>query len=453
MSRPSDPKSRPFRRGRVSRRTALGAGAAAASSLLLAPFVHARTRLRQEESASAAPLRSRLKLAAIGVGNRGSANLAGVLSEDVAYVCDVDELLLQRGVDQVRAAGQPKPTTFTDWRDLLTNVSDLDGVVISTPDHTHAAIARWALQRKLPVYCEKPLTRTVQEARELQDLAKSSGVATQMGTQIHAWDNYRRVVEALRTGAIGAVHNVHVVCSKSWSGGRFPDQSAPATPVPKGLNWDLWLGPTPDRPYASGVHPANWRRFWTFGNGTVGDMAAHWIDLVHWALELTPPKTIEVEGPSPHEVGTPDGMHVRWTHGRANGQPDVDVHWWDGSMKWPDAPLPDCHVFEGTKGRLISTYGSMEVQLVEPGAEPWAPPKATIESSPGHYVEWLSRIKDPAAPAPLCEFGYAGPLTESILLATVAYRAGGKITWDAAAMDAGPGTPFLQAEERQGWRA
>ncbi len=438
----------------MGRRTILNAGAAAASSLFLAPFVHGRTRLHQEESAAVAPLRSRLKLAAIGAGNRAAANIAGVLSsDDVAYVCDVDEELLRRGVDQVVAAGQPKPQTFVDWRDLLTNIKDLDGVVISTPDHTHAAIARWALAKKLPVYCEKPLTRTVQEARELQELARSAGVATQMGTQIHARDNYRRVVEAIRSGAIGAVHNVHVVCSKSWSRGVFPEASTPPAKAPKGLRWDLWLGPTADRPYSPGVHPANWRRFWAFGNGTVGDMAAHWIDLVHWALELTPPKSIDVEGPEPDAVGTPEGMHVRWTHGRANSDSSVDVHWWDGNMKWPEAPLPDCHVFLGTKGRLVSTYGSMEVQLNEPDAEPWVPPTPTIESSPGHYAEWLNRIKDPSAPAPLCEFGYSGPLTESILLASVAYRAGGKITWDPTAMDAGPGTPFLNEEEREGWRS
>ena len=439
--------------GSIPRRTVLRTGAAAASSLFLAPFIHARTRSNQEQTGATAPLRSRLKLAAIGAGNRASSNIAGVLSEDIAVMCDVDDQLLERGVDQVVAAGQPKPRTFEDWRDLLTEMTDLDGVVISTPDHTHAAIARWALSKKLPVYCEKPLTRTVQEARDLQILAKEAGVATQMGTQIHARDNYRRVVEALRSGAIGTVRNVHVVCSKSWSGGVFQEPGdAPASP-PKGLNWDLWLGPTPERAYSAGVHPANWRRFWAFGNGTVGDMAAHWIDLVHWALELTPPKSIEVEGPEPDDVSTPEGMHVRWTHGRQHDESQVDVHWWDGNMKWEEAPLDDCHVFVGTKGRLISTYGSMKVELSEPGAEPWVAPEKTIISSPGHYVEWLNRIKDASAPAPLCEFDYSGPLTESILLAAVAYRAGGKITWDPETMDAGPGSKFIAEEERTGWRA
>lgn len=451
MSRPSAPSPSASPQPQIGRRSVLRTGAAAASSLFLAPFIHARQS--QAGGEAVAPIRSQLKLAAIGAGNRAAANIAGVLSEDVAYLCDVDDLLLQRGIEQVTAAGQPRPTTYKDWRELLSGVADLDGVVISTPDHTHAAIARWALSRGLPVYCEKPLTRTVAEARELRELAQVSGVATQMGTQIHANENYRRVVEALRSGAIGTVRNVHVVCSTRWSGGTFHDPSTGPVKVPKGMDWDLWLGPTPLRPYSPGVHPANWRRFWAFGNGTVGDMATHWIDLVHWALELRPPKAIDVEGPEPNDVGTPDWMHVRWTHSRINGEDDVDVHWWDGSKKWEEAPLPDCHVFVGTKGRLVSTYGSMEVQLSEPKAEPWVPPEPSIAPSPGHYAEWLNRIKDASAPQPLCNFGYSGPLTESILLAAVAYRAGGKITWEPDTMDAGPGKQFIAAEERDGWRA
>ncbi len=429
-----------------TRRSVLRTAAAAAGTIFTAPFIHARTR--QEEVAGSAPIRSHLKLAAIGAGNRGASNIAGVLSEDVAYLCDVDAGLLARGIAQVEKAGQPRPGTFRDWRELLTKVDDLDGIVISTPDHTHAAIARWALSlpKPLPVYCEKPLTRTVEEAAELQRLAAASGVATQMGTQIHATENYRRVVEALRSGAIGTVHSAHVVCSKSWSGGAFQE----AKPAPEGLDWDLWLGPTPARPYSERIHPGDWRRYWAFGNGTVGDMAAHWIDLVHWALELGPPKSIEVEGPPVDEVGTPTWMRARWTHGRLKGEGDVDVHWWDGGKKWPEAPLDNCHVFLGTKGRLISTYGSMKVELTD--GEEWEAPEPTIPPSPGHYVEWLSRIKDGNAPRPLCNFDYAAPLTESLLLAGVAYRAGGKITWDPVKRDAGPGSRFLMEEEREGWK-
>ncbi|MEM9379927.1 MAG: Gfo/Idh/MocA family oxidoreductase [Planctomycetota bacterium] len=419
---------------RPTRRRVLGGAAALSASIAAAPFV--RTR----------PLCDRLKLAAVGAANRGSANIAGVLSHDVAALCDVDTNLLARGVGQVETAGQKRPKTYIDWRELLDEEKDLAGLVISTPDHTHAAIARAALRRGIPVYCEKPLTRTVAEARELLDLSRAAGVPTQMGTQIHARDNYRRVVEAIRSGAIGEVQAVHVVCAKSWSDGRYGE----AKPVPRGLDWDLWLGPTAERPYCDGVHPAQWRRFWAFGTGTVGDMACHWVDLVHWALDLGTPNAIEVEGPEVHPDGTPKWMHVRWGHPAIEGRGAVEVHWWDGGMKPDFAPRENCHVFLGDAGRLVSTYDWMEVQLDEPGAT-WTPPEPTIESSPGHHVEWLRAIENSDPNAPLCRFEYSVPLTESVLLATVAYRAGGKITWDAETATPSSGAEFVSAEERDGW--
>lgn len=423
----------------LTRRSVLRTAGACAASVAAAPFIHARTP------------RSRLKLAAIGAANRAAANIAGVLSEDVALMADVDAGLLARGVAQVERAGQPKPKTYVDWRELLTKEEDLDGVVISTPDHLHAPVAEWALKRKLPVYCEKPLTRTVGEARRLRALAKEAGVATQMGTQIHATDNYRRVVEALRAKAIGEVQRVDVICSKSWSGGTFGEAQA----APEGLAWDLWLGPTEARPYCPGVHPANWRRFWAFGGGTVGDMACHWVDLVHWALELDAPTTVEAKGPQPPDaVGTPSWMHVTWGHPATETRGPVQVHWWDGGETPNEAPAKDCHVFRGTKGTIVSTYSSLDVRLQgEAAGATWEAPPQTIESSPGHYAEWLNAIKDSSAPAPLCEFGYGSRLTEAVLLANVAYRAGGKITWDAAKGEASAGQELIDPPHaREGWK-
>ncbi len=388
---------------------------------------------------------SKLKLAAIGTGNRGSANLAGVLGEDVALLCDVDEGMLARGIRQVSEAGGAKAKTYVDWRELLSGEKDLDGVVVSTPDHTHAAITRAALRRDLPVYCEKPLARTVAEARELAALALEHPVPTQMGIQIHSGDNYRRVVEALRAGVIGEVSKVEIICSKSWSGGSFGE----AAEVPKGLSWDLWLGPTPSRPYTSGVHPADWRRFWAFGNGTLGDMASHWLDLAHWALDLGAPTTISSTGPEPDEVGTPIQQTVVWTHETTPQRGEVRVEWWDGGAKPPGAPLGNCHVFHGSKGKLFSTYGSMNVVLDDKD-DGWASPTPTFEKSPGHYAEWLNAIKG-EGPAALCEFGYSAQLTEAILLGSVAYRAKSEIQWDSAKGTSDKGQEFLAAEEREGW--
>lgn len=424
---------------RLTRRGLIKSSAAAASSLAAAPFIRV------------GPLRSKLKIAAIGAANRGAANIAGVLGEDVAVLCDVDEAMLARGVGQGEKAGQRAPRTFADWRELLSEVDDLDGVVVSTPDHLHAAISRAALRRGLPVYCEKPLTRTVQEARELETLAAEAGVPTQMGTQIHATDNYRRVVEAIEAGVIGDVDRVDVMCATNWSNGKFGTPS----PVPEGLAWDLWLGPTQERPYSEGIHPAHWRRFWQFGSGTVGDMACHWVDLVHWALDLSTPASIAAEGPEPDAVGAPEGMHATWYHEKEGERGPVEVHWWDAGRcpdgeGFEDAPA-NCHVFRGTKGRIVSTYGSMNVRLDDEGAT-WEAPPHSIPSSVGHYEEWLSAIRDDGpADAPLCSFDYASKLTQTVLLATVAFRAGERIDWDADNGTVSAGSEYLAADERDGW--
>lgn len=437
--------NRPTRRGLLRGAAALSASVLSAPSALAGGWAASLAPASLAAAVRTRRPQDRLKLAAIGAAHRAAANIAGVMSEDIALLCDVDAGLLARGVAQIEKGGGPKPKTYVDWRELLEKET-MDGIVVSTPDHTHAAIARAALRKGIPVYCEKPLTRTVAEARQLRALAETAGVPTQMGTQIHSTDNYRRVVEAIQAGAIGDVHTVHVVCSKSWSGGKYGEP----TEVPKGLNWDLWLGPRPERPYCEGVHPANWRRFWDYGGGTVGDMACHWVDLVHWALRLGTPSTVEVEGSAPDEVGTPTWMHARWGHPAIEGRGAVEVHWWDGGKKPEFAPLGDCHVFLGTRGRIVSTYGSMDVQLTDKEAK-WEAPEPSLIKSPGHYVEWLNAIKGEDAPAPLCEFGYASRLTETVLLANVAYRAGGKLTWDDEKGEASAGSEFIAEPERDGW--
>ena len=177
-----------------------------------------------------------------------------------------------------------------------------DAVVVSTADHTHAPAASVALDLGKHVYCEKPLTHTVHEARALAKLAAKNKLATQMGTQIHAEDNYRRVVEMIQGGAIGNVTEVHNWCNKGWSDGRFKTSD---TPAPKNLDWDLWLGPAKERPFSPDIHPANWRRFWEYGSGTFGDMACHVMDLPFWALNLRHPTSVACEGPAVHPDGAP----------------------------------------------------------------------------------------------------------------------------------------------------
>ena len=217
-----------------------------------------------------------IRIGLIGVGNRGAANLAAVGHEHVVALCDVDDRYLKSAANEYQEAA-----TFRDYREMLEADLDLDAVVVSTPDHTHAPASMAAMQRGLHCYCEKPLTHSVEEAKAMAKLG--TGLVTQMGTQIHAGDNYRRVVELMRTKPIGKVTEVHVWCGKDWSGGR---NSAPEPSAPEYLDWKLWLGDRADRPYSDGLHPGSWRRFWEFGGGTLADMGCHYMDLPFWALEL-----------------------------------------------------------------------------------------------------------------------------------------------------------------------
>ena len=253
---------------RISRRSFLKSSALAAASAAVPGAARDITRKIFASD-------QKLRLGVIGVGNRGRDNLNAVAGEHIAALCDVDTAMLAPARERF-----PDARVFRDFREMIATMDDLDAVVVSTPDHTHAPAAAAALRRGLHVYCEKPLTHTVREARTLTELARKHDCVTQMGTQIHAGSNYRRVVERIRSGAIGQVYEVHVFCDKSWSGGERPTDRPP---VPETLDFDLWLGPAPERSYHPAYHPAGWRRWWDFGGGTLADMACHYVDLVHCA--------------------------------------------------------------------------------------------------------------------------------------------------------------------------
>ncbi|HEV2665311.1 MAG TPA: Gfo/Idh/MocA family oxidoreductase, partial [Blastocatellia bacterium] len=253
--------------------------------------------------ASSKSANDKLNIGIIGVGNRAEANISGVKSQNIVALCDIDEEFLRSATEDF-----PKARTYTDFRKLLEQ-PDLDAVVISTADHTHAVATLMALDAGKHVYCEKPLTHTVQEARAVADAAAKTKLATQMGTQIHASSNYRRVVELIQSGAIGSVSEAHAFSHKSWSGAGRPTETQP---VPKHIHFDLWLGPAPTRPYHSQYLPVNWRKWWDFGGGTLGDMGCHYLDLVHWAFGLRHAKTVRAEGPAPDHEMTPPWLIVNY---------------------------------------------------------------------------------------------------------------------------------------------
>jgi len=369
------------------------------------------------------PKEGPLALGVIGVGGRGWDNLHAVApGETIAALCDVDANHLAAA-----AAVFPQSEQFRDWRAMIAQVP-LDAVVISTPDHSHAPATLAALRAGLDVYCEKPLTHTVAEARAIAEAAEWHRAVTQMGTQIHAGDNYRRVVELIRAGAIGAVREAHCWVGRAWGGG---ERATDIPPVPAHLEWDLWLGSAPRRPYHPDYHPAGWRRFWDFGAGTLGDMGCHHLDLPFWALELRRPAAVGVEGPPPHPETAPTQLRVRWScaaRRAADGThlPAVELWWHDGGLRPPQFAqglLPewgDGTLFVGAEGMLLADYDRL-VLLPELKFSAYRRPLAVMPPSAGHHKEWLDACRTRGATT--CHFGYAGPLTETVLMGVEAYRA------------------------------
>ncbi len=395
----------------------------------------------------------KLNIGIIGVNGRGAANMMAVASENIVALCDVDEGFLAQA-----AKKYPRAKTYLDWRKML-DQKDIDAVTVSTTEQTHALASVMAMKRGKHVYCEKPLAHSVYEARVMRETSKQMKVATQMGTQIHATDNYRRVVELIRSGAIGPVREAHVWVDQGIEGPRSRPQDTP--PVPKNLHWDLWLGPAPWRPY----HPCyfkdrsqSWQNWWDFGNGALGDMGSHTIDLPFWALELQYPLTVEAEGPLPVRPETyPDQLTVRWEHPARGNRPAVKLTWYDGHQR-PKSPegvdLKKWHLgilFVGDKGILLADYGK-RILLPEADFKDFQPPKPSIAPSLGHHEEWIHACKT-GAPT-LCNFEYSGTLIEHNLLGTVAFRAGEKLDWDPEnlkARNCPDADRFLRQPYREGW--
>ncbi|MGE3807876.1 MAG: Gfo/Idh/MocA family protein [Gemmataceae bacterium] len=392
----------------------------------------------------------KLNIGILGVANRGSANINGVKGENIVALCDIDDNYLAKVGQQF-----PKAKKFNDWR-KLNEFKDVDAVVISTTDHTHALAGLMAMRLGKHVYCEKPLAHNVREARLMGETSKKSKVATQMGTQIHATDNYRRVVELVQGGAIGPVREAHVWCGRSSSATPTPKDFPP---VPSNLHWDLWLGPAPERKYNPCYLPGNltWNRWWDFANGTLGDMGSHLIDLPFWALELRHPTTVEAEGPEVSPVHNPEWMIVRWEHPARGKQVPCKVVWYHGGKRPANPPGQDLSkwfngiLFIGDKGMLLADYGK-RILLPEDKFKDFEAPKPTIEKSRGHYQEWIHACKT-GAPT-LCNFDYSGALIEHNLLGNVAYRVGKKLEWDPlklSAVNAPEADQYIRREYRKGW--
>lgn len=391
--------------------------------------------------ARAAAANAKLRTAHIGVGGMGGADLNAISSHgsvEVAALCDVDSERLKAALSR-----HPNARTFSDYREMLSEMADsLDGVVVSTPDHTHAPAAMSALQHGKPVYCQKPLTHAVFEARRLRAVAAENGVVTQMGIQVHSSAPYRRAVQMIQAGVIGPVSQVLAWSNKNWGydGGPLTNVQQP----PDSLDWDLWLGTAAERDFVpSAYHPGSWRKLIDFGTGTLGDMGVHIFDTPYAALELTAPKWAMTQCRPPTGIGHPEQNVVRYEFpGTAQTTDSLLWTWFDGG--WAPPKLADLNLpsdwdlgdlqlpgqgalFVGEAGLMLLPHVGEPVLLPERQFADTARPEV---ENVNHYHQWVDACLGEGTTS--AGFDYAGPLTESLLLGVVANRfPETKLMWDA----------------------
>lgn len=445
----------------LNRRTFLGAGMGLGAAAAFQAFP--RHALAAAEKASP---NERLNIAGIGIGGMGAGNLRNMASENIVALCDVDQNYAAKTF-----AEYPKAAKYTDYRVMLEKQKDIDAVLIATPDHTHAIIAMAAMRAGKHVYCQKPLTHTVYEARKLAEAARETGVRTQMGIQGHSGKEARQVCEWIASGAIGQVREVLAWCSLTYYPWGHAGWSSPLavrpteTPaVPATLDWDLWLGPAPQRAYHPTYHPATWRSWWDFGCGMMGDRGAHTLDPVFWALKLGHPSSIEASNTDLNPETYPIASIVKYQFPEREGLPPVTITWYDG-LQPPCPPgiangklLGDGEggaLFIGDKGFLTcGTYGNSPRLLPEEKMKDFVRPPETIPRVKGsHEMDWIEACKT-GRPAG-ADFSYAGPLTEVALLGNIAKRLPGTaLQWDPNSMTfpASPeATAFVKTAYREGW--
>ena len=412
------------------------------------------------------PPSNKLNIGVIGAGGRGADDIEELKSENIAAICDVD---WDRAAPTF--AKYPQAPRYRDFRVMLEKETGLDAVLVATPDHVHAVATMAALKHKKHVYCEKPLTRTVFEARAITRAAKEAGVATQMGNQGMAFEGNRLIKEWLSDGAIGQVRAVHVWSDRPTHRGKLPlwwaqgvDRPADTPTVPKTLDWDLWLGPAPQRPYHPAYVPFRWRGWWDFGSGGLGDMGIHNLAPVFDALRLGAPVKVHASSTPVFKESVPLACSVHYQFPSRDGKPPVTVHWYDGGILPPrpeeleeDRQLDaeDGIIFEGDKGKiLVEGWGGERPRLIpESRNKAYPRPSKSLPRSVGHHREWIQACKT-GSPTQ-SGFHFAGPLTEAVLLGMVSVRMGGELlVWNSEALrveNLPEANNLLHYQYRSGW--
>ena len=435
----------------LSRRAFLANSAAAAAAVATTGFF---------SEVAAAPSDSpseTLHIGAIGVGNRGVDNIVAVAKEpgvEIAALCDVDEKFL---ADMVRRF--PRASRHRDFRKML-DEPGLDAVIVSTPDHTHAHAASAALRRGLHVYCEKPLAHTFDEVRLLARLAGDMRLVTQMGNQWRSTDGYRRAVALVRAGTLGHVGEVHAWTDRPlWPQGIDRPREDEQPEVPDHLDWDLWLGPAPHRPYSAAYHPLKWRGFWDFGGGALGDMGSHLLDPIYLALELAYPTSIEADTTDVNDETYPAASTVRFTFAARGELPPVALTWYDGAKIPPESvtgtsrPPANGSLLVGTRAKMfIPERGGEPRVLPLARGDKIDVPKLDLPSAPGHHAEWALACK--AGKATSSSFADVAPMVQTCHLGNIAIRLGRKFEWNAdkaAPIDCPAAEALLRRDYRNGW--
>jgi predicted dehydrogenase len=414
---------------------------------------------------------AKLNVACIGTGGRGEASVAGCAKENLVALCDVDEKRLNNAGEKFNKEAK----RYTDYRIMLEKEEkNIDAVTVGTPDHHHAPAAVRALRMGKHVYCEKPMTHSIYEARTLTQLAAEKKVATQMGNQGHSNDERRRLVEALQQGIIGKVSEVHCWSDRPiWPQGI--ERPAKTDPVPAWLHWEEWIGPAPMRPFVDKVyHDFKWRGWWDFGTGALGDMACHIMDAAFWGLNLGYPVRVEAEGdPLSKETG-PKWMIVRLEFPKRGDLPPLKFTWYDGGKLPPqelardmklrnekdEVSVKNGNIIIGDKGTIVvpSDQSDRWQAYLDGKFVPHKELKIeqTLPRVPngmnGHHQEWITACK--GGPKSLGDFSYSGPFTETVLIGIPAFRTGKKLEWDGTNMKATncpEADPYIKREYRKGW--
>jgi predicted dehydrogenase len=428
-----------------SRRKFLGAASTAAAGFMVVPrHVVGGTQKKKAPSDT-------LNIACVGVGGMGASDTRGVRSENIVALCDVDDemiarLLRNEDLEPAEKVMYEKAAKYRDFRRMLEKEKAIDALTVTTPDHNHAVIAMAAIKLGKHVYVQKPLTHTIKEARLLTQAAKEANVVTQMGNQGHAGEGARLVCEWIWDGAIGDVFEAHCWTNRPiWPQGINAPTEIPS--VPSTLDWDVWLGPAPFRPYHPAYHPFKWRGLWDFGTGALGDMGAHIMDQPFWALKLKSPTSVQASSTVFTKDYAPRAEVVTYEFAAREGMGPVTMTWWDGGLTPPrPAELEPGRMmgddgggvlFRGTKGLLMcSVYGANPRLIPETRMQEYKRPEKTIPRSPGIREEWIEAIKKGTKST--TDFSYAGPLTETMLLANVAVRLADKnmkLLWDGEKME------------------